>query len=189
MKNYKLCYVTGGYIVELIASSPEEKITEFLDELSYIKFEDYKDQCYRYSVDKEVDDSDVKELKNSDDIRKEFNKILSEEIIDLGSFWDLVVLRSPLANVKLEEFITKFLNMFEYQVYFSYDQREFGRFSRAIMLLGARSEINEFHMLTETFSKNTKLIRLFHGKELATKDAVEKKNKVYKHTVDKEMNK
>lgn len=188
MKNYKLCYVTGGLIVELIATTSEERIKNFIESIEEVEFENYYTQRYSYA-DSKKEPLEMPIIKNSEEIVAEFKKIFSQSVIDLGRFWDLVIDGSNLSNVKLAEVIKEFLNIFEYKVYFSYDQREFGAFSRAMMLVGIKSELDEFYKLSRTFPKNTKVIRLFYGDQLINKESAKEKNKVYKYIIDKEKNK
>lgn len=177
MKEYKLGYIINGYIIEVIAKTKQDKINSFLKLLSLLDFEDDND-----IIASKVDERCVELyiIKTSEDIKKEFERIFNTKTIDLTNFRNFIESGSNLCNVKFLKVMERFFELFDYELYFSYDDKEFGQISRMISLVGLVDDKDHYKELARSLVGNTKVMNFVLKSSLVDFKEVIHKNKEYK---------
>lgn len=175
MKEYKLGYIGSSYVIEVIARTKEEKIRSFLKLIDLVDFENSTNV-----ITSEQTDKNLNVLNNSFDIREEFRRIFKSKTIDLTKFRYLIQSGSDLCNLKLFKIIEKFFELFEYELYFSYENAEFDMISRMIHLVGIVEDKEHYIELGNTLVGNTIVMQFVNKQDLINKLEIESKNQKYK---------
>ena len=74
----------------------------------------------------------------------------------------------------------RFFELFDYELYFSYDDKEFGQISRMISLVGLVDDKDHYKELARSLVGNTKVMKFVLKSSLVDFKEVIHKNKEYK---------
>lgn len=166
MKEYKLGYLTSNYVIEVIAKAPQERIDKFLEMIDLIELEDIVDTI------------------SGDNIKNIIKDVLKQETIDLTKIKNMIQSDSELYKIKLFEIMKNFFELFDYELYFSYENGEFNRITKMISLVGIMKDKKHYIELANALVGNTIVMKFIGKPNLINLNEVIDKNKDYK-SIDK----